>query len=422
MLGLYRALTGLAAPLVRLHLYRRAARGHEDKSRLGERLGRPSAPRPEGALVWLHAASIGESASVLPLIGRLDELREIAVLVTTVTVTSARMLAGRLPGCAVHQYAPVDTPAAVRGFLDHWRPQLALWVESELWPNLLAETRARGFAAVMVQGRMSERSYRRWRRWRALIGPLIEGFALVIAQTEADARRYRALGARAVTVCSTLKYAAPPLEADEGELHALRRQIGARPLWLAASTHAGEEEVVIAAHLDARARVPGLVTVIVPRHPERGAQVAALARARDLGVGLRTAAEPIAANTEVYVADTLGELGLFYRLAPLAFVGGSLVDAGGHNPIEPIQLGAATVTGPHLRNFAEVQADLEAASASRVVADARELAGAVAGLLGDPAERAALARAQKAAIDAKADVLEQVMAALKPFFPSRRAA
>ena len=422
MLGFYRAATSLGAPLVRLYLHRRARRGREDRARLGERLGQASAPRPDGALVWLHAASVGESASVLPLIERLHQDRSISILVTTVTVTSARLLAERLPGRALHQYLPVDTPAAVRGFLDHWRPDLALWVESELWPNLLAETQARKVPAVMIQGRMSERSFRRWSRWRSLIGPLIAGFRLVVAQTEADAERYRALGARAVTVCSTLKYAALPLAADTVELNALQRQIGARALWLAASTHAGEEAAAITAHLEARPRLPDLLTFIVPRHPERGPEVAALARAQGLTVSLRTAADPITRDTDVYVADTLGELGLFYRLAPLVFVGGSLTDAGGHNPIEPIQLGAATVTGPGQRNFAEVSADLEAASALRTVADGHQLATTVADLLRDPAERAELVRAQKGIVDAKADALEQVMAALKPYIPRHPAA
>jgi 3-deoxy-D-manno-octulosonic-acid transferase len=421
MHAVYRALTAIGAPLIRTHLRRRAAEGKEDPARLGERLGHASAERPRDLVVWVHAASIGESSSVMPLVERLLEDSRLSVLITTGTVTSAETLARRLPARAVHQFVPVDIAAAVRAFHDHWRPDFALWVESELWPNLVCETAARGVPMVMVQGRISRVSWRRWRLLPGLITRLLRGFKLILAQTEDDARRFRSLGAGSVSVASTLKYAAPPLSADAGELFALQHQLGARPLWLAASTHAGEEAAVLAAHAEIGARMAGLLAVIVPRHPERGGEVAALVESKGFTVARRTAADPIGEGTEVYVADTLGELGLFYRIAPVAFVGGSLVDAGGHNPIEPIQLGAAVVSGPHLANFAEVADDLSRAEALRTVTDSHQLATAVGDLLRDPGARAELVRAQKGVTDAKADVLDEVMAAIAPYLPRRKA-
>lgn len=419
-LGLYRALTGAAAPAVRAHLRRRAARGKEDPARLAERFGEASAPRPRGPLVWIHAASVGESVSALPLIGRLLDDPALRVLTTTGTVTSARLLSGRLPARAQHRYAPVDLPRAAARFLDHWRPDLCLFVESELWPNLIAAARARGLALALAQARMSDRSWRRWRLFPASARALVGAFAAVVAQTPRDAQRFRALGAPAVTVGGTLKYAAPPLPADAREAAAWRRALAGRPAWVAASTHAGAEEAaVFAAHEAARAETPGLLAIVAPRDPGRGAEVAAAAAARGLRAARRGAGkdDPPGAGVDVYVADTMGELGLFYRAAPLAFVGGSIARRGGHNPIEPIQLGCVALAGPDLRNFAGVAEDLRAGGALRTAADGAALGAAVAGLLRDDAARAALAARQKRAIAGKAGALDATLAALAPLLP-----
>ena len=419
VLGLYRALTGAAAPAVRAHLRRRAARGKEDPARLAERFGEAPAPRPRGPLVWIHAASVGESAAALPLIGRLLDDPALRVLATTGTVTSARLLSGRLPARALHRYAPVDLPRAAARFLDRWRPDLCLFVESELWPNLIAAARARGLALALVQARMSDRSWRRWRLFPAAARALIGGFAAVVAQTPRDAQRFRALGAPAVTIGGTLKYAAPPLPADARETAAWRRALAGRPVWMAASTHAGAEEAaVFAAHEAARAETPGLLAIVAPRDPRRGAEVAGAAAARGLRAARRGAGKaPPGAGVDVYVADTMGELGLFYRAAPLAFVGGSIARRGGHNPIEPIQLGCVALTGPDLRNFAGVAEDLRAARALRTAADGAALGAAVAALLRDDAARAALAARQKRAIAGKARALDATLAALAPLLP-----
>ncbi|MDP6952673.1 MAG: 3-deoxy-D-manno-octulosonic acid transferase [Alphaproteobacteria bacterium] len=418
MLALYRTLTALGAPLIRRHLRRRAAEGKEDTARLSERFGQAGMARPDGKLVWLHAASVGEATSVLPLVERLLERRKFSILVTSGTVTSAGMLAKRLPSGALHQFVPADIPSGVNAFLDHWRPDFAIWVESELWPNLITATAARGTPMVLIQARLSDASVQRWRRAPGLIRRMLGCFRLVLAQTEANAERFRALGARSVAVTSTLKYATPPLAAEHHELMALQRQIGGRPLWVAASTHAGDEETaVLDAHAALAERMPDVLTIIVPRHPERGDDVAAAAEARGYGLARRTAADLIEAHHQIYLADTLGELGLFYRIAPVAFVGGTLAPVGGHNIIEPIQLGAAVVCGPDLANFSEVADDLTGAEALRTVADAHQLAGTVGSLLRDSERRGDLVQRQKGVTDSRADVLEDVMAALAPYLP-----
>ena len=424
-LSLYRGLTAAGAPLVRAHLRRRAARGKEDPARLGERFGEASRPRPPGPLIWLHAASVGETASVLPLVARMLENPALSALLTSGTTASARLAGERLPPRAVHQYAPVDLPGAARRFLDHWRPALGVFVESELWPNLILEAQARAVPLAMVQARMSERS---WRRWRCVPGAarrLLGAFRPAIAQTRADAERYRRLGAPHAPALGTLKYSADPLPADAGELRAWRRALADRPLWVAASTHPGvEEDSVLAAHDGLRARLPGLLTVIVPRRPEHGGALATAAAARGFRAVRRSAAPAAeaSAGADVYIADTFGELGLFYRLAPVAFVGGTLSRRGGHNPIEPVRLGCAVVTGPDLRNFAGVADDLRASQALATAADGEELTRRLARLLRDGPARARLAARQTRAVADGASVLDAVMDALAPVLPRRDAA
>jgi 3-deoxy-D-manno-octulosonic-acid transferase len=410
--GLYRALTVLGGPLIGLYLKRRMARGKEDPARFGERLGRPGLPRPEGRLVWLHAASVGESLSLLPLVERLVARPGWRVLMTTGTVTSARLMAERLPQGAVHQYVPVDRPAYARAFLDHWRPDLVLWAESDFWPNLLEAIRRRKLPLVLVQGRISPRSFAGWQRARGFIGRMLSGFTLCLGQTPGDARRLAALGARKVNCLGNLKMAVPPLPADDDALDCLRAALGDRPLWLAASTHAGEEALAARIHRALAGRFPGLLTVIVPRHPERGGAIAAELAAADLRVGLRSAgAMP---DGDVYVADTMGELGLFYRLAPVVFVGKSLIASGGQNPFEPARLGAAVLFGPHMDNFPDMAPAMVAAGAATQVADETALTEAVAALLADPALLAARRAAASAWAESEAGVLDAVVGALSP--------
>ena len=413
MLPLYRAVTTLGAPLIHLYLAHRKARGKEDRERFGERLGRAGRPRPLGPLVWVHAASVGESLSMLPLIGRMRaEVKGLNVLVTTGTVTSARLLAERLPEGAFHQYVPVDRLSYVRRFLDHWQPDLVLWAESEFWPNLVSEPSARGIPMVLVNGRVSPRSFAGWKRSKGLIGDLLSGFTLCLGQTEADAERLRSLGAPRVKCVGNLKFAAPPLPADADELARLRAATEGRPRWLAASTHPGEEEIAGRVHQRLKAGRPGLLTTIAPRHPERGPAIAEILRTMGAEVALRSAGDAIAPGTDIYVADTVGELGLFYRLADVVFMGKSLVPLGGQNPLEAARLDCALVHGPHMTNFEDIVRRLKDADASEEVADEAGLGAAIGRLLGDDGERARRAAAAQAIATAEAGVLDALMAEL----------
>ncbi len=415
LLGLYRAVGDVGGPMIRLYLAHRRARGKEDPERFGERLGRPGRPRPPGPLLWAHAASVGESLSLLPLIDRLRAERpERTVLVTTGTLTSARLMAERLPAGALHQYVPVDRRPWVRRFLDHWRPDAALWVESEFWPVLVTETAARGIPMVLVNGRVSERSLRGWQRHPLTIARLLGAFDLCLAQTDEDAARLRRLGAPDVACVGNLKTAAPPLPADPAALAELERLVADRPLWLAASTHAGEEAIAGRVHQRLKGRRPGLLTLIAPRHPPRGPAVAAELAALGLGVAVRSQGDAIDAETDVYLADTMGELGLFYRLAPVVFVGKSLTGAGGQNPLEPAHLDCAILFGPATDNFAEIAARLCAAGAAVRVVDEAALVDSVLRLTAEPTARHAMAAAARAVAEAEAGVLDAVVRAIGP--------
>ncbi len=394
ILALYLGLTALAAPLVRWILARRAEMGREDPLRWREKLGVAGAVRPEGQLLWLHAASVGELLSVASLVQALAKARpSLGILVTTSTITSAKLAATRLPAQVVHQYLPLDTPRAVTRFLNHWHPDVAVWVESEFWPRLIEATAARGVPMLLVNARVSDRSARRWRRMGALAQRLLAHFSHVLAQDAQSARNLLAIGLdpQRLTRAGSLKESATPLPVDAAERARLLTLWSGRPRWLAASTHAGEEAAVFAAHRTAAAAMPGLLLILAPRHPIRGPALAGEARAAGLRVAERSSGAGDPAQAEVYLADTLGEMGLWFDLAPVAFLGGSLVAVGGHNPYEPIAQGAAVLHGANVGNFREVYARLDAAGAALAVADATALAAALPQLL---ANDAAAARAQ----------------------------
>jgi 3-deoxy-D-manno-octulosonic-acid transferase len=373
-LALYRLGTGLLQPALPAVLRRRAEAGKEDPARLAERLGHPSAPRPEGSLVWLHGASVGESLSLLPLIDRLRRERPgFALLVTSGTTTSAELLARRLPEGVIHQYAPLDAPAVARRFLHHWRPDLAVFVESELWPNLLLTARARGTKLALLSARLSDPSLRRWGGAPASARRLLGAFVLVMAQEDDAAARLRALGARDDGRLN-LKLAGDPLPADAAELARVQAAVAGRPVLVAASTHPGEEARVLDAFAEVRNGRHGPLLVLVPRHPARAPEIVALARTHPVRVARRSADEPFA-EAEVYVADTLGELGLWFRTGDAVFVGGSLVPGiGGHNPLEPARLDRALASGPHVDNWRGVYDGLAAVGGVTFVDDAEALA------------------------------------------------
>lgn len=415
MLALYRAAGALSEPFVRAVLGARTRRGKEDPARVAERLGHAGRSRPAGPLAWVHAASVGESLSMIPLIERLISNRpELGVLVTTGTVTSAALMGERLPGGAFHQYAPVDRLSFVRRFLDHWRPDLALWAESEFWPNLIAEAHARAIPLVLVNGRISKRSFSRWRLARPLIAELLSGFALCLGQSEADAERLRVLGAGSARCLGNLKFAAPPLPADAAELERLEGALGGRPRWLVASSHAGEEALAGRVHQRLGAQFRALLTIVVPRHPDRGPTVAKTLRGLGLEVRVRSQGESPGPGTDVYLADTLGELGLFYRLAPVVLVGKSLVPLGGQNPLEPARIGCAVLFGPHMANFSDITERMKAEGAAEEVADEDALRVALARLLDDDPTRQGRGEAARRFAESQAHVLDAVASAIEP--------
>ena len=412
---LYATLLEAGGPLLELYLRRRMKVGREDAQRFGERHGIPSRPRPAGFLIWFHAASVGESMSMLRLLDRLlEERRNLSILVTTGTVTSAAMVAERLKDRVIHQYVPVDRPAWVRRFLDHWRPDCAVWIESEIWPNLLTGIAERRIPAALVNARMSERSHSRWSMAPSTIRRLLGSFELCLAQTEAEAQRLGALGARDVRYVGHLKFAAEPLPADAQALEQLKTAICARPLWVLASSHEGEEAIAIAAHQRLIERFPDLLTVIVPRHIKRGGAIADIAESAGLTVSLRSSGLPPSVNDAVYIADSMGELGLWYRLTNIACIGGSLVPIGGHNPIEAAQLGCALLYGPHMFTVAGVAAELQAENAAMIVSDDKSLADAIAWLLEDKAAALAMAAAARGIAERNRHVLDRAFAVLDP--------
>ncbi len=382
----YRLATRALGPALPLLLALRMRRGKEDARRLTERCGIPSLDRPDGKLVWIHAASVGESLSVLPLIDRLIAAG-LHVLITTGTVTSAHLMEERLPEGAIHQFAALDHPDYTARFLDYWKPDLAVWVESEFWPNLIVSAHERGIPLALVNARITQRSFEGWQRFPRFIANLLGRFSLLLAQDEASARRLEGLGAHAVGTPGNLKHDAAPLTADDAKLATLRDAIGGRPVWIATNTHEGEEQVAADAHLALASAHPGLLTLIVPRHPARGATIATELKKRGLAVAQRSLGDAITPATDVYLADTLGELGIFYRLADIAFIGGTLTNTGGHNPFEPARLHAALIAGPSDFNFAESYSSFEKADAMIRIDDAASLANAVARLLDDGLER-----------------------------------
>ncbi|GJE01492.1 3-deoxy-D-manno-octulosonic acid transferase [Methylobacterium isbiliense] len=392
----------------------RRRKGKEDPLRLPERVGRPGRPRPAGPLVWAHGASIGEALSLIGLVERLTQ-RGFTVLVTSGTRTSAELLAARLPTGALHQFAPLDAPRYVERFLDHWRPDLALVAESELWPNTILALDRRGVPLILVNGRMSERSANGWARTPDLARAVLSRIAVCLVQTREEADRFLRLGAPRVMVSGNLKFDAAPPPADPQALGQLAGLVQGRPVWLAASTHPGEEEMVTAAHRALAARCPALLTVVVPRHPRRGPALAAAAQGAGLRAALRSQGGLPDSRTDLYVADTVGELGLFYRLSPLAVMGGSFVEHGGQNPIEAARLDCAILHGPHVWNFAQAYEVLGAAGGARPLAGAADLAAAVGGLLGEPERLRAMAEAGRGAVAACEGALERTLAALEPF-------
>jgi len=412
-LRLYSFATSVGRLFVYGLLRHRMGKGKEDVVRWAERRGRPSMSRPEGPLVWVHGASVGETISILPIVDRI--LAEgVNVLITSGTVTSARLLDRRLPPGAYHQYLPMDVPLYMQRFFNHWRPDLGLIAESELWPNMLMAADKRNIPVVLINARLSERSYRRWKRFGRIARSLMGRLDLCLAQSDEDARRLNELGAPRVTVTGNLKFDVPAPPADHAKVAALEGLIAGRTVWIAASTHPGEEQAILDTHQALSGQIPDLLTFIAPRHPQRGAPIFDAALAMGITCGRRSQRALPTEEVGLYVVDTIGEMGLFYRVCPLAFMGGSLVNHGGQNPIEPAKLGTAILHGPHVHNFVDTYSRLDHDCGAQEIS-AKTLTGAVGDLLGNPARMREMSRTASQVIVSLSGAADRTMSEIAPF-------
>ena len=418
----WRLLTRLLEPLTPRLLDARAKQGKEDPARVDERLGRASVARPAGDLVWLHGVSVGETLSLLPVVERLRRQRpDLAVLVTSGTLTSAALLAQRLPAGVIHQFAPVDTPGAVTAFLDHWRPALAVFVESELWPNLILEARRRGVKLVLASARITGKTVDGWRRVPGAARTVLASFDRILPQDETSAARLGSLGAR-IDGHVNLKLSGEAPPHDPAAFTRLSAAIGDRPVVVAASTHDGEEIALVRA-LDKLA--DRLCLILVPRHPARTPEIAAALTRDGYAFALRSQGREPDRDTDLYIADTLGEMGLFLRLADVVVMGGSFSAAlekppvGGHNPLEPARLGKPAVTGPDMTNWAAVTEALVEAGGLAMVEAPWDLPSVLAPLLADDAAARAMGeRGRRAAADAGSG-LDRLWETLSPLLPAK---
>lgn len=416
----YRLMTRIATPVAPLMLSWRTRRGKEELERRPERYGIANTPRPDGFLAWFHAASVGEVNAALPVIDAIAKERpDVRILLTTATVTSARLARTRLPDGAMHQYVPLDGQNYIRRFLEHWRPGLAVLVESEIWPNLVMETKAKKIPLLLINGRMSTGSFKAWRRRPGISRPIFSAFDLVLAQNDSLAERFAQLGVPQTRGTGNLKVDAPPPPVDLADKKRLASAISGRPVWLAASTHPGEDDIIATAHVLMKRKRPNLLTIIVPRHPERGPNIAAELKSSGLKAALRSEGALPGKDTDIYVADTIGELGLFYASVPVALIGGSLAARGGQNPVEAIKLGAAVLTGPNWQNFRDSYSELLKAEGATEVSDATSLAEAALHLLQDTPAREAMTVHAEAAIAAMGGALPLTLEALESYLPPK---
>ena len=378
-IGIYNNLVRVLYPIaIRRYIEKRKKIGKEDIKRFNERVG-----RPEGKLIWLHGASVGESISMLPLINRLLELYpDVHVMVTTGTTTSAEVMAKRLPERAFHQYLPIDNPVFATRFVRYWHPSIALWFESEFWPAMLSAIKRKNIPLILINGRISNKSFKRWQQFDFVIKELLSCFTACLGQSEEDAYRLRVLGAKDAMCLGNLKYAGLPIPVDQAKKAEIVEQVGDRPLWLASSTHDDEEFKIGRFLPELKEKHPNLLTIIAPRHPNRGPEIRDKLRdTYKLNVALRSEGDKITPETDVYIADTIGELGIWYEIASIVFIGGSLIPHGGQNFMEPSRCRDAVIVGPHMHNFTDAMNRAKHADAIIQVNDVIELTDMVDQLL-----------------------------------------
>ena len=396
--SVYNSLGYVATPILHWLFARRVAQGKEVVERKGERFGISQQSRPPGSLMWFHAASVGETNSVLPLIKSYAE-QDISILFTSGTVTSANIAQDNLPKGVIHQFVPYDIKPIVKRFLEAWKPSVAIFVESEIWPAMLDELQTRQIPSFLVNGRMSESSYKSWRKIRGMSNSLFSNIDLCFAQSDIDTERFSNLGVPRVESIGNLKFEIEPLSYNENLYNEIVNQVKNRPRWLAVSTHEGEEELIIAAHQLLKEKFPELLTIILPRHPKRGPEILKLCEASKLNANIRSKQRTIDNTNEIHIADTLGEVGLFCRLSDIVFLGGSFVNLGGHNPIEPAQLNCAILTGPNIDNNKRIFEAFFKVNASLLVKNTDELVAIVHDLLESPDRVAELATNAKETVE-----------------------
>lgn len=414
LIRFYKLLSLLATPLLKLYLYRRKNLGKEDKKRFPERLGYASMQRPEGKVIWFHCASVGESVSVYPLINKLAEAnKDVHFLLTTGTVTSAKMAKTKLPENAFHQFVPADMPTGVKRFLKHWKPDLSIFVESELWPNLLTEA-AKVNQVILINGRVSDNSFAKWSKYKATSAKLLQSFSFILAQSKIDQERFIKLGHDDVRYIGNLKFDTPALPADSQKMGELVNQIGERKVWLAASTHSNEEEMIGIIHKEIKEEHSDLLTIIVPRHINRMGEIAGEMKKLELNCSVRSKGDKIEKNTDIYIADTMGELGIFYRLVSLVFIGGSLVPRGGQNPLEAAKLDCSIIFAEHMFNFNEIRSQMIERKAAISLQGADELKITLQELIKDNEKQADLAKHAKDLVIEKEGITRDIIGFIQP--------
>ncbi len=406
--------TGVALyPFIGSYIALRTANGKEDPARKRERYGYAGYLRPDGPLIWFHAASVGETIAVIPLIKEVRR-RGIHALLTTGTVTSAKVAAERLDETVIHQYVPLDMKPAISRFLDHWTPDLAIIAESEIWPVTILELGRRHIPQILVNARMSDRSFARWKRWSGLADALFENLALVIAQSGTDGDRFKTLGVLPVLVSGNLKVDNDGLPYNAADLALYAGQLGERKTWAAISTFDGEEQAAGLVHRSLK-EANGLLTIIVPRHPERCDAIEAMLNAQGLTVARRTRKDPLTPQTDVFLGDTIGEMGLYLRLTEVAFVGRSLFAEGGQNPMEPASVGCAVLSGGNVQNFRDSYQQLARNGSARMVRDVEMLAKGVHYLLNSDDARKAMIDAGRQTVDDMRGALRATLKGLEPY-------
>ncbi len=412
MFFLYKSLVYLSTPFLHLLLNKRVKIAKEDKLRLKERYGIAGLPCPKGKLIWLHAASVGEAQSTLILIDKiLQKSPTTNILVTSGTVTSAKLMAERLPSRAVHQYAPLDHPRWINRFLEHWQPDLALRMESELWPTTLLALKTQKITTILINARLSDKSFKKWSKLKGSVKLLLSSFTKILTQTDKDTQLFKALGAKNVQTTGNIKYSAEPLFHAPEELARMQNAIDTRPCWVYASTHDGEEALACEIHQRLQAEHPDLLTIIVPRHPERRDDIKTKIAQYNLNVTFRGEDKnPPTTDINIYIADTLGELGLFFRLAPIAVIGKSFShDGGGHNPIEAAQLDCVVLTGPKTELLQDIFDEMKEADAVHEASDPDDLYHKLNDLLTNPAICAEMAETAKNYIEQKTNIIDNII-------------